>query len=446
MKFQGLIPFLLCICSLCSATTSITFSVESTIESPKQTARQEENKLTVLLGESKIEERYSQRIRIHDFEQNLVFTNSNASNEFTRTSLFADIGFRVYEFQNRLRLGSALAAGNIEDNPMQIPLSEHIFSLRADNSPPLKRTVNDEIITFYHQDKNLFSYTLKGTPIDAESAKRFVLFLRYRYGIHPDVLEELEASNMIPDGITIRRHNIEVESFTLSTQKVAYTSDHDFSDITSTTPPSGSPILELCSIVQSKTSKDYYTYCQDLLANAVKEAKAENDLESVCLFLGYTLATGKPLPEEFLLYRNKFTRDPPTKTLFASINPKNQQAAEKALVDLNKLLLKTKRGRSIILIFRSNIQHSLQKVPEAIADLYETLTVEPMIVGAWKDLGDLYYKSYEPQNAWACWTTGRALNSKHHLLAEVAKFESKLKSENPEFFLNIPQTKTDDQH
>ena len=59
-----------------------------------------------------------------------------------------------------------------------------------------------------------------------------------------------------------------------------------------------------------------------------------------------------------------------------------------------------------------------------------------MIVGAWKDLGDLYYQSYNPQAAWACWAAARSLNPKHNLLITVTEFETKLKTENPEFFLN----------
>ncbi|MDQ8203849.1 hypothetical protein [Pelagicoccus sp. SDUM812003] len=431
----GLVATLLLCASVSIAETSIRFSVDSKTESPNQKTTAEQYQLTVLLGEAKIEARTPTSIEIHDFEQELIYTKESDSEAYIRSSLYSDIGFRVYEFRNRLMLGGALSAADIDDNPMLVPFSEHLFSLKANDAPALKRRKRSEAIDFSFQGKPLFSYSLKGTPVDAATGERFILFLRYRYGVHPDILQELQNRNAIPKTLVIYRRHVEVAQFALTTESIELVDQSAFSETSYSLPPQGTPLLDLSAAMQRQTDQAYRAYCQSLFDDAIAAAESERDLESACLFLGYTLAAGEKLPQPFFEYRDRFTKDPAIQSLFSALNPTSEAAAKAALPTLTDLLSGVERGRSVILIFRANVLASLNKAPQAIADFHEALDAEPMIVGAWKDLGDLYYQSYQPQDAWACWTAARSLNADHHLLQSIDDFEAQLKSKNPEFFL-----------
>lgn len=434
MKFPILLSFLL-ILAQSQAATLVKFSVSSFTELSSKAAPPEEHDLTILLGDSKIETQTREYTRIHDFEKESIFTGESDTDVFTRSPIYQDIGFRVHEFQNRLRLGAALSAANIEDHPMEVPYSEHQLSLSSNDGTELVRKKRNGEVSFSHNKKPLFSYSIKGEKIAPETARRFVLSLRYHFGIHPEALEELQALNKIPDTFTIYRLETEQKSATLSLLELKEVPESRFTSVKQSIPPSGSDILDLSAIVQSKTALEYDAYCEQMLADAVVAAKAENDLESVCLFLGYTLATGKQLPEPFFAYKDRFSSNPTVQRLFASINPQSEDAATKAVASLTELISSVQRGRSVILIFRANIQTSLKEIDSALSNFKEALTAEPMIVGAWKDLGDIYFQGYHPEKAWACWSAGRSLNPEHHLLNSVTEFESQLRVKNPEFFL-----------
>lgn len=62
------------------------------------------------------------------------------------------------------------------------------------------------------------------------------------------------------------------------------------------------------------------------------------------------------------------------------------------------------------------------------------LTANPYIVGAWKDLGDLYFNEYNTRDAWRCWDLARELLPTHGLLKTVGEFEQNLLNTYPEFF------------
>ncbi len=434
MKFSIPLSIVL-IVAQSQAATLIQFSVSTFAEASAKDTPREKHELTVLLGESKIESRTPGFTRIHDFEKEVVFVAGPDMSLFTRSPIYQDIGFRVHEFENRLKLGAALSAAKIEDNPMAVPYTEHLLSLKSNDSPALYRKKRNGEVSFSHNKTPLFSYSTKGQRIDPGTAQRFILFLRYRFGIHPEVLEELQALNRIPDTLTVYRLQTEPENFELSFLDLEKVPESQFTSVKQSSPPSGSDILDLSASVQSRTNQDYDAYCEKMLDEAVAAAKAENDLESVCLFLGYTLATGKQLPEPFFTYKDRFSQDPTIQGLFAAINPQSEDAAIKAVNTLTELLASVDRGRSVIKIFRANIQTSLKEVDKALKDFKETLDAEPMIVGAWKDMGDIYFQSYHPQEAWACWAAARSLNSTHHLLTSVTDFESQLRTQNPEFFL-----------
>jgi len=416
----------------------LTFVVTEENEKPKGdeiTKEESEYELEVYLGESVIEEQSQGDICTRDFGDKKIYRFSEGASGFVTSSLFSDIGFRVYEFQNRMMLGGALGAAGIEDNPMDHVLMEHLFSLTSDKETVLKRKQKKSTVIFSHKDKELFRYSLESISVSDADMERFLLFIRYRYGVHPEILSELEESSGIPKEFVVHRYNVGTEKISLELLSIDNSTNRPRSELTPIVIPEEEIIYELVAKVANSSEQDFSNTCTSLKQKAIENAKDGDYLDSIALFLGYTLATGEQMPQEFFEFKDAITKDGDVQLLFASISPQSKEAAERAVNDLKTLSDKSKDGVSTVLIFRANVLTSLEKRTEAIDSFLAALSKQPMIVGAWKDLGDIYYGNYDTVKAWLCWDTGRFLYRNHKLFQDVNQFEEKLQDDYPEFFM-----------
>lgn len=434
---SGLV-FLLLFGQVLHATTRIEFQVkkEGRYQNHYETVKEnKEYTLQVQLGDHTVEERSEGTIRIRDFKENKIYLSRGRDGRYTASSLFSDIGFRIYEFRNRMMLREVLDASGVKENPLDHVLMEHLFSLDIDNPTQIKTKKRKRKITFLHRNKRLFQCSREGYPLNDHEMERFMLFLRYRYGLHPRILEELEKEREIPKNMSIHRYYLGVEKYSLSAVSVDSPIDESRGEATKLILPEEHRIFELCAVINRKSKDDYTRACTSFLERAVEEAEKGNYLDSMVLFLKYRLASGAEMPEEFLPFEERFNNDDDVALLNSSIDPHSKESAELALENLERLEKKLREGRSVLMILRANILAAFGKHSEAIDLFLEALTMQPMIAGAWKDLGDIYYVQYDTRHAWACWDTGRYLNGDHPLFRSIDEFEWQLRHDHPEFFL-----------
>ena len=434
---SGLV-FLLLFGQALHASTRIEFRVKKASRYQNHHETVKENKeynLQVRLDDHTVEERSEGAIQIHDFKENKIYLSSGRDGQYTASSLFSDIGFRIYEFRNRMMLRDVLNASGLKENPLDHVLMEHLFSLDIDDPTQIKTKKRKRKITFLHRNKRLFQYSRNGYPLNEHEMERFMLFLRYRYGLHPRILEELEKEKKIPKSMLIHRYYLGVERYSLSTVSVDSSIDESRVEATKLILPEDHRVFELCAVVNRKSKDDYTRACTSFLKRAVEEAEKGNYLVSMVLFLKYRLAAGAEMPEEFLPFEERFNNDRDVALLNSSIDPHSKESAELALENLERLEGKLREGKSVLLILRANILAAFGKHSEAIDLFLEALTTQPMIAGAWKDLGDIYYVQYDTRHAWACWDTGRYLNRDHPLFRSIDEFERQLLHDHPEFFL-----------
>ena len=438
MKYLYPIFITLFAASTLQAGATLTFNVTKESEIPKDDKVSKEKKqyaLKVYLGKSVIDEQSQGYVCIRDFKNKKIYRLGKGRTGVAAVSLFSDIGFRVYEFENRMMLGRALGAADMKDNPMDPGFVEHSFSLTSDKKTRIERRTEKNAVVFKYKNKPLFRYSLKSIPIAETGKERFVLLLRYRYGIHPQILSELAKTSGVPKEIIVHKYNVGTEKINLKLLAVDNSKDPPKRELTPLVMPGNGLIYKLIKKVENTTKEDYSKACSNTKKKAIENAKAGNNLDAVSLFVGYTLATGKQMPPEFFKYKDAIMKDRDVRLLLSSISPKSKEAAERALDDLKKLSEKSKDGTCTILIFRANILTSLKKRSEAIESFLAALSKDPMIAGAWKDLGDIYFSNYDSETAWLCWDAGRSLNPRHRLFEHVNQFERKLQANHPEFFI-----------
>lgn len=391
--------------------------------------------MNVEIGKNYFSYEENNQKHIYDFNRNRIITINLADKTYIDDSLFMDIGFRGYEFQNRLHLGRALNAASLKDNPMAITLSEHNLSLTAKkHQSEIKKKNKSKNVTFNWNGKELFKHDKNLVQIKQLYKDGFIRFLRYHLGGHPEILKDLQQLKGIPSSFTITSHNVQTKISTLRIKSHKYIPDKlpDFSKFNK-----GKVDGALSALLSKDTNfseNALSTSAKTLLLKATDAFNEKRYLDTFLTYLEYTLATGEQMPRQFNSQRELIVNDIDVKTFLPSISPKSKDEAQKAVKTLVALRNKSKDKKHILKIFEANIHSSLGLQKESMQLFHDVLSKNPYITGAWKDLGGLYFSDYNSRDAWRCWDTARKLNPKHHLLAPISEFENRLKNDNPEYF------------
>lgn len=421
------------------AALRITYSVslESEIVDDKETTNESRSGVqTVLLGKDFIDCSNDDGRRIYDFSKMKILVGESGGT-LRQMSIYTDIGFRTIEFFNRMKLSGALAYAGIKENPMERVLTEHLFSMRSDEPAELRRVEDSGGVSFFSGDKKLLTWKGIARQLTDEELKRFILFLRYQYGIHPDILDEFAQQKAIPESMEIVRYNVARKDVYLVEVVSAEAAEDKYLETVGDSLDStgDGKLISICTKANEIKPGDFDQKNRELVQQAVELAEAEDYLNSTLLFLEYTLSAGESMPSEFFRFKEAATADPNLKLLFASMNPKDEDSATQALIDFEVLKKKVDAGRHVFWIFQANLFTSFDRTEEAKDLFLKTLAENPMIVGAWKDLGQIYHRQFDCGSAWLCWDVGRSIYSGHGLFDGINDLEAKLKADFPEFFL-----------
>ena len=437
--FFGLILFLGVLYA--EGALRVTFSITMDSETERDGIVEKEShsgEQVVVLGSHFIDISGDEGRRIYDFSKMKIL--DGVSGELARPrSIYTDVGFRSIEFYNRMKLSEMLEAAGILDNPMDRVLVEHLMSIRSGEAAGLTRTENDTEIVYSHGDKKLLSWRGTGRQLNEEECARFVLFLRYQYGIHPDILEELAEKSVIPKKMNLIRFNTAQRS-DYSIEFVLAEETNDSYEVDVCLPwnsDNTEPLMSACAKAADINAEKFDRKNRELIEEAVQLAEAEDYLNSALVFIEYTLSSGSQMPPEFFPFKDEISANADTKLLFSSMSPQSEEAAQQALLDFAALSPKIDAGRHAFWIFQANLFSGFGRVEEAKELFLKTLNENPGIVGAWKDLGDIYHRQFDCVSAWQCWDIGRAIFPTHGLFEPVVEMEEELRSDYPEFFLRV---------
>jgi len=440
------ITFALSCCYVVQASANIQFSIKDHQIKEKQkedkTISKEENdsEISVELGNDFFSYISEGTKYIYDFKDKRVFTVNLSSKKFSDDSLFSDIGFRTYEFQNRLMLGGALAAGGVEDNPMLPVFSEHLFSLQQkDKKSELSQTSKDNLQVFSAAGKDLLSYSPQGMEVSSREKAMFIKFIRYVFGGHPQILKQLSSDNIIPKSIQVHRYNVFNEHNILSLSEIKTTPSRSFSldgYSTAVLDIDTDPFSNFLNDIKNSKNINLEKHLISLLAQAKSYYQNGNNIDTMLCYLEYNLASSNPLPPVYEEQREVLNQDENVKKLLATLrlSPKNKEEGEDFLHKLQELEKESKHQSHVLKIFQANAQSGLGNYQKAKELFYEALKASPHITGAYKDLGGLYFNEYNAVLAWRCWDVARKISPTNKMLVQINEFESRLLKDYPEFF------------
>lgn len=386
--------------------------------------KESEYPLTLFLGEDYIEYRDRGDSRIIDFQNGRIYDISVSDKSYSDISLYSEIGFRVRELPNRLSLGGELARQG---------LVEHLFSLKGpDSRKP------DAVSRRFHRE-----YSYEGTPLldlkeggerlTRKDAERYGQFLRYHSGVHPDILRDLESVRIVAPSFDLYRYDVDnnIYNFTFTGMEEVERSYHAENRMNTLQLKED----RLSALISAADGLNQEAVSDEIKLRAVESAQAGKMFESFLLFLEYTVASGKPMPPEFLEYEEKIGANTEVRLLVASLTPGTEHRKGLALNKLRLASMRAGSGIHAVLMVQGNLLASLGRFDEAEEILTQVLLEKPHMVFLWKDLGDIYYAQYNMVDAWRCWDAGRKLLPDHQHFASVNELEKKLREDHPEFFL-----------
>ncbi|MBS0630519.1 MAG: hypothetical protein JSS11_01290 [Verrucomicrobia bacterium] len=391
-------------------------------------------RLTVQLAQDWCSSEDGELIQQIDFKNRRCLLLNRQTKTYTDTALLAKIGFLSAEFRNRLMQAGLFEKMGMKDNPMDPVLMEHLFSIRGPNTVPLKGKTARGTQSWTHNGKPLFSCSTDGFKLSAEETALLVRFLRHEFGLHPDILDACRKAGRVPTGIEIYRYNMGVDHYSLKLVK----SERTPAGLVRADLKAGATEETeggLTAIVHEATAMDeadYRARCEKLKSDALAQREQGKTMDAMLLLLEYGLSCDK-MAEEIESLKDAIQHDADCQHLMASINPHTKEGAEEAVKELAALEGKAQAGRRMITVFRANILTNLGKGNEAQTFLIAALKENPAQVGAWKDLGDIYYNSYEMDEAWSCWETALKLLPSAKMLEGVKTLEKDLIKTYPEF-------------
>src|SRR5690606_26509636 len=119
----------------------------------------------------------------------------------------SDLGFRLYEFRNRLFLGELASNVQKKGDSFSPVSSEHLFSLRSEKSEEIEQRRRRNGVSFMHERELLLRHSSSLSPLSLRDRERFVVFLRNAYGIHPSILEALSELEGVPEQLEIAQRD-----------------------------------------------------------------------------------------------------------------------------------------------------------------------------------------------------------------------------------------------
>ena len=368
---------------------------------------------------------------IYDFKTRRRFAINTAAGEYVEYSLYDTLGFRVMELQNRVRLQGALAAAKAEAPALAMAVQENELSLLAGAPAVIDEKAEGGTLAFSTGGVRLATWSEAGAKVAAADAAQFARFMRYAQGGHPQLLDKLAKGGVIPAHLSFFVSGDRTLRLDISAVRTIQPQAYDLTPYKREMSATGlDAVLDrFAAMTPEQLAAVRAQYPCDS-ASDVSEAQL---LDTMLGKLECSLITGTPMVLTEA-QKQAVKTSPSVGLLFAAINPGKSSEYEDALKTLVALRVQAPRKAYVLKIFEANQRVRMKQAKEGERLFLEVLQANPVLAGAYKDLGDLLLMQYDSPRAWRCWDTGRRLAPGFQNFEAINKFEAGMAEQHPEYF------------
>jgi hypothetical protein len=278
--------------------------------------------------------------------------------------------------------------------------------------------------------KVLFEASADGKKLEPTQARAYVRFLRYFTGGYPGVLAELQAEDRVPTTVTVHQFNAGKVQETRLTLVSLESSPEEPSPPVQHSWPVSKPVDSALNLAETLPPNP-----PDVgLANIPTLLREHQNLSAVLRAFENALCCGNALTPLITAHIAELQQDPACARFFQAVQ--GGATSPQASLDQMRGLEQEAGDTAFVLhVFEGGfLMQNLHQGPAGLQLYLDALNVQPRLAGAWKDVGDYYYHSYDTDTAWRCWDLGRHLAPQHSMLSSVNRLEAHLRQDYPEFF------------
>lgn len=367
-----------------------------------------------------------------DFEACVGRTIDRAAGTYSEVSLLHEAGFVQAEMLNRQKLREALSAGKVELGAEWAPFDLSVlfcWPAKGDDVR-LERVEEGGEVRFRRGEDVVSSWRPSEHALDEPQRGLFARLLQRRAHLHPQVLEALAASGRLPAELVFRWRDPGSRTTTTWRLTGVATVDEWPGSVDKLQRSFGDgPLGRIARMVSSPDAEGVPDRVSTERFAELAEAARKNGrfADAAMLLMESSLSTGAEIPQMRELVADAAAKQ----QIMAFMRPITlaNSEPEKAL-ELFGALDRSQLSRPAFLdVFRVTALSRQGKVRDALDLMLATLEVSPWIAMAYKDLGDLYYASFETAQAWTAWELGRRVAPAHGCWKEVAAHEGRLRRE-----------------
>lgn len=373
---------------------------------------------------------------IYDFKTRRYYVLDTVNKVYVDYSLYSIAGFRTMELKNRENINAMLAKAKI-DTPLSRQVDrEQELSVADDNVVKIDESAGDGTLEFSSEGRKLASWSKDGARVGAADAARFAQFLRYTQTGHPQLLARLASDGVIPRQLTFTVNTgvgVRTVSISVSAVKSAQPPAYDLNGYAPRVAQTG----ELDVMLDRMAALTPERLAAMRAAHPCDTAADYRDDQLLDTMLGRTecvLATGEPMLPFTPAQLEKMREDPAVGLMLAAVSPKGKEEYEGAVKTLAQLRKQAPRKAYVLKLLEANNRLRLGQRKESLQLFGEVLEANPVLGGAYKDLGDLLLLTGDSPRAWRSWDIGRGIAPKVPNFTAVNDFEALLLKRHPEFF------------
>ncbi|WP_332855679.1 hypothetical protein [Duganella sp. S19_KUP01_CR8] len=395
--------------------------------------------LYVTLADDYILTKSDRATTIYDFKNRRRVVMDGASKTYVDYSLFDTAGFRVFEMRNRIGMNAMLAKLNTELKPFRKVDLEQELSLAEDSATVIDASTSGDALTFSSEGSPLATWSKHGAKASAYDVAHFAQLLRYTQSVHPQVLAKLAEGGVIPDSLT----------FTVSTTMAVSTVNVSVEQVKSATPPAYT--LQGYTRRQAAPAQGAINALMDRMAAQTPEQlaalraahpcdteadyRADQLLDTMLGRVECTLSTGASMLPFTPPQLEQMRASTPVSLTFSATSVTKKEEFAAAVSTLSGLRNQAPRKAYILKLFEANNRARLGQYQESDHLFAEVLEANPVLGGAWKDLGDLMIMRFDTPSAWRSWDIGRRIAPTLPNFAFVNQLESEIAKRHPEYLV-----------
>jgi hypothetical protein len=392
----------------------------------------------VMLADSYISSRTGNTTTVYDFVRRRRYVLDEAAKSYEEYSLYDVIGFRELELRNRQGLRRAMTAAQLQDKlPDELEDAHELSVLGAGAAAVSQHAEGDEEV-FASGDVTLLRHGKDASPVGVADAARFAQFLRYQFAGHPAVLDGLQKEQRIPARLRYSFHpgwgdstvDLKIDAVREIGTAPGFTLDGYTPRAAAADAGSLDALLDRAWAARATLAGNASLPSGDALAARMRE---QPPLDAYLTLMESQLS-GARMPALSDEQKLAFQADPNLRKLAQALAARDPADLRQAVGSLQLLRMQVRSHRYLLQLYEANDRMQLGEAGAARGLYADVLRGNPGIAGAYKDIGDFYFRSFDTPRAWRSWEIARTLAPMFPNLQAVTQFERTLAARFPSYF------------